>query len=73
MLTRSKAALLVLALAVIGTQDAYAYIDPGSGSLLLQMLIASIIGGLFYLRGLTTKVRDFFRRLLAPRDRRSTD
>lgn len=73
MLTRSRAALLVLALTAIGTPDAYAYIDPGSGSLLLQMLIASIIGGLFYLRGLTAKVRDFFRRLLAPRDRRSTD
>lgn len=40
------------------TQDgaAFAYIDPGSGSLLLQLIIASFVGLMFYLRS----VRQFF-------------
>ena len=27
-----------------------AYIDPGSGALLLQALLAALVGGLFYMR-----------------------
>jgi len=30
--------------------NAYAYIDPGSGSMLLQMLIAMVAGTFFYFR-----------------------
>jgi hypothetical protein len=37
---------------------ARAYIDPGSGSLLLQLVIASFVGLMFYLRS----VRQFFGR-----------
>ena len=29
---------------------AFAYIDPGSGSIILQLLIASVVGAAFYLR-----------------------
>jgi len=32
------------------TSPAYAYIDPGSGAMLLQMLLAGLAGGLFFLR-----------------------
>ena len=39
---------LVLSLAVVS--DAHAYIDPGSGSLLLQMLVAGVIGAVFRFR-----------------------
>ena len=31
--------------------DAHAYIDPGTGTMLLQMAGALIAAGLFYLRG----------------------
>jgi hypothetical protein len=69
-----KQLALVFALAVIGMPDAHAYIDPGSGTLLLQMLAASIVGALFYFRAFTTWVRQLFSRLLATfRDRPSTD
>jgi hypothetical protein len=36
------------------------YVDPGSGSYLIQMLIAAIVGALFYFKNLWWKVRAFF-------------
>lgn len=38
---------------------AYAYVDPGSGSLLLQLLIAFAVGFMFYLRKFRQKVAEF--------------
>jgi hypothetical protein len=32
--------------------DAHAYIDPGSGALLWQVLLAAIIGAVFYIRSI---------------------
>ncbi len=41
----------------------HAYLDPGTGSFLLQLLIATLLGALFLLRGYFGKVVNFFRRL----------
>ena len=35
---------LVIAAQLIAPQEAYAYIDPGTGSMILQIIAASIIG-----------------------------
>jgi len=40
-----------------------AYLDPGSGSFLLQLLIAGLVGGLFLLRMSWGKVKAFLRRV----------
>jgi hypothetical protein len=40
-----------------------AYLDPGSGSYLLQLLLAALFGGLFALRMSWGKVKAFFTRL----------
>jgi hypothetical protein len=40
-----------------------AYLDPGSGSYLLQLLIAAALGGLLLLRVYWSKVKTFVRRL----------
>jgi hypothetical protein len=40
-----------------------AYLDPGSGSYLLQLLIAAALGGLLLLRLYWSKVKSFVRRL----------
>jgi hypothetical protein len=32
------------------------YTDPGSGALLLQLIIASLVGGLFYFRKIKDKI-----------------
>ena len=55
--------LLNFILACFFPIQAFAYVDPGSGSLLLQMLIAGAIGALFYLRIFWGKIKNFiFRR-----------
>lgn len=45
------------------------YLDPGNGSYLAQVIIASILGVVFYFRNLLYVVRDFFYRLLGKKDR----
>lgn len=44
--------------------SAYAYIDPGSGSFMLQMLIASLIGASFtikaYFKTIKEKIKTLF-------------
>jgi len=38
------------------------YIDPGSGSYLVQMIIAAVLGGLFFFKNLWWKIKSFFTR-----------
>ena len=45
-----------------------AYLDPGSGSYFIQLLLASLMGGLFVLGVYRKKVTDFFRNLFSKRD-----
>jgi len=39
-----------------------AYLDPGSGSFILQVLVASLVGIGFVLRGYWSKVKNLFRK-----------
>jgi hypothetical protein len=43
-----------------------AYIDPGTGSMLLQMIGAGIAGAIFYFRELRMKLLSLFSRREAP-------
>ena len=38
------------------------YVDPGSGSYLVQMIIAAVLGALFYFKSIWWKIRSFFTR-----------
>jgi hypothetical protein len=38
------------------------YVDPGSGSYLIQMIIAAVLGGLFYFKNLWWSIKSFFSR-----------
>lgn len=40
----------------------FLYIDPGSGSYLVQMIIAGILAGLFYFKNILIKIKAFFTR-----------
>lgn len=46
-----------LLLAFPGT--AYAYIDPGTGAMLIQGLIGTVVGGLFVIRLYWRKIKSF--------------
>jgi hypothetical protein len=54
-----RLALLSLSCLVVATGPAYAYLDPGTGSILLQGLIAGVAGGLVAARLYWSKVKHF--------------
>jgi len=45
-----KNLLLIICCYLSFVQSAYAYLDPGTGSMLIQMTIAGIMGALFTLK-----------------------
>lgn len=57
---RQAALAVALVLGTAGT--AQAYIDPGTGSMLLQVIGAGIAGAIFYFRELRIKVMSLFSR-----------
>lgn len=60
----TKKILLSNALAVLllASAPAHAYLDPGTGSMILQGLIAGIAAGLMVLKLYWYKIKAFFRR-----------
>lgn len=40
----------ILFVGICYSQSAFAYLDPGTGSLILQMLIAGIVGAMFTIK-----------------------
>jgi hypothetical protein len=52
-----RAAALAVALLVAMERPAAGYTDPGSGALLWQILVAGIVGAMFYFRRFTTWFR----------------
>lgn len=50
---------------IFAAYNIHAYIDPGTGSLIIQMLIASFIGGLFLIKVFWGKVKAFFNNLFS--------
>jgi hypothetical protein len=63
MLTRVM--LICVGVVLVSQIRAYAYTDPGSGTLIWQMLLAASFGIMFYLRRMIT----WFRALKAGRDK----
>jgi hypothetical protein len=49
-------------MALAATGPAAAYIDPGTGSMLLQVIGAGVAGAIFYFRELRIKLMSLFRR-----------
>ncbi|HJS30006.1 MAG TPA: hypothetical protein VJ768_10315 [Anaerolineales bacterium] len=47
---------------LIPDENKVSYLDPGSGSILLQVIIAAILGALIVLRTSWGRIRSFFRR-----------
>ncbi len=66
-------ALAVLALILLPVGNAHAYIDPGTGSFIIQMLIASILGAVLTVKMWIGTIKRFFLRLIgrAPKEETS--
>ncbi len=52
--------LVTVALPVTLAHNAFAYLDPGTGSYIFQVLIAAFIGGLFTVKTNWQKIKDFY-------------
>ena len=55
--------LLVFLCLLLYPREAYAYIDPATGSYITQIIIAALIGGLFVIKQYFAKIREFIRSL----------
>lgn len=62
-----RLSLFVFAWLLALTSSAHAYIDPASGSYLIQFLIATLLGGAVVMKTFWGRTRDFFRGLRKPR------
>jgi len=65
-------AALAASLVVASVQPAVAYVDPGTGSMLVQMALAGIAGAMFYFRELRLQLVSWFRRAVLRRADSST-
>ena len=62
--------LLLLMIVVMGmATNASAYLDPGAGSYVLQIVVASLVGGVFALKMFFRHIASFFRNLFRKKDR----
>ena len=59
--TSIMAGLLVL----ISARDAFAYVDPGTGSYVLQLIMAGLLAAAFALKSYWKSITAFFSRLLS--------
>jgi hypothetical protein len=50
----------------------FLYIDPGSGSYLVQVIIAAVLGGAFWIKRSWLKIKSFFTRNNSTRDKKET-
>ena len=62
--------LLVLSYLFVVPREAYAYLDPGSGSYIFQIIIGTLLGGVFALKIYWKRIRKFFSNLLGGSKRR---
>ena len=53
---------LVLFFLIFFPSIAYSYLDPGTGSYLIQILVAAIFGSLFALKMFWGRIKAFFQR-----------
>ncbi len=52
--------LLSIAFLVVSTAPAYAYLDPGTGSMILQAIATAGIGAMLYFAWFWRKIKNFF-------------
>ena len=54
-------------------EDAFAYLDPGTGSIIIQGVIAAVVGGLIVIKVYWYKLKSFFSTRESKTDRSISD
>lgn len=57
-----KLIILTVALLAILPFPVYGYIDPGSGSYFIQLIIGFLLGGLLTIKLFFSRIKDFFQK-----------
>ena len=68
---RRRTTVLATSIVITASSPVMAYLDPGTGSLILQMLIAGALAALFYIRFAWDRTRDFLARIFGGRSNRA--
>jgi hypothetical protein len=55
--------LMITVMVVLLSPTCYAYLDAGTGSIILQALIAGIVGSLFAIKIFWQKIKAFFKKI----------
>lgn len=63
-----KALVLVLIVVFVCPNLAFAYLDPGTGSYIVQSLIAALAAGLYIIKLYFGKIKSFLGSLFSKRD-----
>ena len=50
-------------------QDSFAYLDPGTGSYILQIFLGVLFGAMFILKDFRNKIKMFFTNLFSKEDK----
>jgi len=58
--------ILLVLVNFVFPQRVYAYIDPGSGSYVLQLFIAGLLGALYSIKIFWTRIRSFLTKQALP-------
>lgn len=59
----------VLVIQLLSCTNLYAYLDPATGSYMLQMLAAVFLGSLYLIKIFWSKIREFFAKLFKRADK----
>ena len=57
--------VLLFLIQIVFPRKAYAYLDPATGSYVLQIIIAALVGGLFVIKRYFDRIKGFFKSLFS--------
>ena len=66
-----KIKFLTLYFLFILIENAHAYIDPGTGSLILQLILGGIAAAFAMINGLLYKIKKFLKKILKIKDKKN--
>ena len=66
-----KVTIITLAFIFVLCFPAYAYLDPGTGSYFLQIIIATVVGAMYAIKHFWYKIKLFYINLLSKFKKRS--